>query len=81
MTDDVKALKDRIAELEANQTKIKNIKTEVDKNGILTIEIDLTKDFGKSKSGKTIVVASTGGFAPIPDWKEGFALNLNVVKK
>lgn len=27
----------------------------------LTIEIDLTQDFGKSKSGKTNIVATTGG--------------------
>ena len=27
----------------------------------LTIEVDLTKDFGHSKSGKTITIASTRG--------------------
>ena len=30
-------------------------------NGILTIQIDLSQDHGPSKSGKTIVVASTQG--------------------
>ena len=30
------------------------------------ITIDLTKDFGPSKSGKTIVVATTRGNVPIP---------------
>ena len=29
--------------------------------GKLIITIDTTKDFGPSKSGKTIIVASTGG--------------------
>ena len=31
------------------------------KDNILTIEIDLNKRFGKSKSGKTKIVASTEG--------------------
>ena len=42
-----------------------NIELKVDKNK-LTITIDLTKEFGRSKSGKTIVVASTLGNKSIP---------------
>lgn len=84
MKEDVESLKTRIAELEASQThpnRIKNVLTEVNKDGILIIEVDLNIEFQKSKTGKTTIVASTGGFIPIPDWQEGFAFNLNIVKK
>ncbi len=37
-----------------------NVKWEV-KDNKLIIEIDLTKEFGLSKSGKTITIASTRG--------------------
>jgi len=46
-------------------------------NGVLNIKIDLTKTFGFSKSGKTLVVASTDGFVPVAP---GIILNLNVNK-
>lgn len=48
---------------------------------ILTIKIDLKADHGPSKSGKTKVVASTGGFAQVPGAPPGFGLNLNVTRK
>ena len=32
----------------------------------LVIEIDLSKDFGPSASGKTVIVASTRGNAKVP---------------
>lgn len=58
---------------------MKNVKMTVDGDK-LTIEIDLTKDFGLSKTGKTSVVASTGGFAEV-DGKPGLKLNLNLNRK
>ncbi len=39
---------------------MQNLKWEV-KDNKLIIEIDLTKEFGLSKSGKTITIASTRG--------------------
>jgi predicted glycoside hydrolase/deacetylase ChbG (UPF0249 family) len=30
-------------------------------DGVLTIKVDLKKDFGLSKSGKTVIIASTEG--------------------
>lgn len=33
----------------------------------LTIEVDLSQDFGPSKSGKTIIIATTGGNVPAPN--------------
>jgi len=46
---------------------------------ILTITVDLTKEFGPSSSGKTIIIASTEGNATIPDREE--KVGLNVYKK
>ena len=52
-----------------------NVQIEVkDKKAIITI--DLNKEFGKSKSGKTIVVATTRGNVPIPG-AETFRIGLN----
>lgn len=45
----------------------------------LTIEIDLSKEVGLSKSGKTIIVAGTGGNADIPE-HDGFKVGVNVYK-
>jgi len=42
----------------------------------LLIEIDLSKDFGPSASGKTVIVASTRGNAPVPD-AEGTMIGVN----
>lgn len=42
----------------------------------LTITIDLTKEFGPSASGKTIIIASTEGNVTIPDRQEKVGLNV-----
>lgn len=47
----------------------------------LVIEVDLTKDFGPSSSGKTIQVASTCGNVPIAGPDGVVYLGLNVFKK
>lgn len=44
----------------AKQEHGNNVHAEI-KGNKLTLEIDLTKDFGKSKSGKTVSIASTKG--------------------
>lgn len=55
------------------------INTEMNLNGDkLTIEVDLSKEFGKSKSGKTIVIASTKGNKEIEN--TGCYIGLNVYK-
>ncbi|MFA6448903.1 MAG: hypothetical protein WCX65_05515 [bacterium] len=56
----------------------KNISITVD-GDIMKIEIDLAKDFGKSKSGKTLVVASSEGNVPVPD-HPNMRLGINVYK-
>lgn len=56
---------------------MKNIETSVDKN-ILTIKVDLTKTFGESSSGKSIIIGSSEGNQEIaPE----IYLGINVYKK
>jgi len=47
---------------------------------ILTIKVDLTKEFGPSSSGKTIIIASTEGNVSIPEQEEK-KIGLNVYRK
>jgi hypothetical protein len=54
---------------------MKNVELKVEEN-ILTIKIDLTKTFGPSSSGKTIIIASTEGNVTIPDREEKIGLNV-----
>jgi hypothetical protein len=58
---------------------MKNVEMSVDGN-ILTIKVDLTKDFGPSTSGKTIIIASSEGNQSIPG-KEAVKIGLNVYRK
>lgn len=55
-----------------------NVQIEVRDNKAV-ITIDLSKDFGASKSGKTIVVATTRGNVPIPG-AENIRLGINCYK-
>ena len=43
---------------------------------ILTIKVDLSKEFGPSSSGKSTIVASTGGNIAIPGREEKIGLNI-----
>ena len=54
---------------------MKNVEMSVDGN-ILTIKVDLSKEYGPSSSGKTIIVASTEGNVSIPDREEKLGLNV-----
>ena len=58
---------------------MKNVEMKLEGN-ILTIKVDLTKEFGPSSSGKTIIIASSEGNAAIPE-KEEIKIGLNVYKK
>ena len=58
---------------------MRNVDTEVSEDGTwLDIRIDLTKDFGPSQSGKTIIIASTDGNHVVAP---GIMLGLNLYKK
>jgi len=54
---------------------MKNVEMTVAGN-ILTIKVDLTKEFGPSASGKTTIIASTEGNVPILDRDEKVGLNV-----
>ena len=54
---------------------MKNVEMTVEQ-GILIIKVDLSKEFGPSSSGKTIIIASTEGNVSIPDREEKVGLNV-----
>jgi len=58
---------------------MKNVEMKLD-GDILTIKVDVTKEFGPSASGKTIIIASTEGNISIPD-KDNVKIGLNVYRK
>jgi hypothetical protein len=57
---------------------MKNVDLKVEGN-ILTIKVDLSKEYGPSSSGKTIIVSSTEGNVSVPERDE--KIGLNVYKK
>lgn len=54
---------------------MKNVEMSVE-GTVLTIKVDLSKEFGPSSTGKTIIVASTEGNVSIPDRQEKIGLNV-----
>jgi hypothetical protein len=54
---------------------MKNVQMTVAGN-VLTITVDLTKEFGPSSSGKTIIIASTEGNVAVPERDEKIGLNV-----
>ena len=56
---------------------MKNIELEV-KGNILTVKVDLSKTFGASASGKSIIIASTEGNQAVAP---GIVAGINVYKK
>lgn len=58
---------------------MKNVEMKLEGN-ILTIKVDLTKEYGLSGSGKTIIIASTEGNVSIEGAEEK-KIGLNIYKK
>ncbi|MCE5337468.1 MAG: hypothetical protein LLF90_02125 [Methanomicrobiaceae archaeon] len=58
---------------------MKNIDMAIEGN-VLTIRVDLGKDFGESKSGKSITIASTEGNIAVPGHEE-IKIGLNIYRK
>ena len=56
---------------------MKNLEFKVE-GSILTVKIDLTKTFGASKTGKSIIIASSEGNQPVAP---GIVAGINVYKK
>ena len=47
---------------------------------ILTMTIDLSKDFGKSASGKSTIIATSKGNVQIPGAANGAKMGLNIYR-
>jgi hypothetical protein len=60
---------------EEEDTIMKNVEMTVE-GTLLTIKVDLSKEFGPSSSGKTIIIASTEGNVTIPNREEKVGLNV-----
>jgi hypothetical protein len=58
---------------------MKNVEMSVH-NHVLTITVDLTKDYGRSSSGKTLIIATTEGNVGVPE-QEHVKVGLNIYKK
>ncbi len=58
---------------------MKNVEMKLE-GDILTIKVDVTKEFGPSSSGKTIIIASTEGNISVPE-KDDVKIGLNVYRK
>ena len=54
---------------------MKNVEMSVE-GTVLTIKVDLSKEFGPSSTGKTSIVASTERNVSIPDRQENIGLNV-----
>ena len=54
---------------------MKNIEMTVE-GETLIIKVDLSKDFGPSKSGKSVIIASTEGNVSVPERGEKIGLNV-----
>ena len=58
---------------------MKNCEMEL-KGNILTITVDISKEFGVSSSGKSVIIGSTEGNVSLPD-KEDIKIGVNVYRK
>ena len=54
---------------------MKNIEMSIE-GSVLTIRVDLSKEFGPSSTGKTIIIASTEGNVAVPNRQEKIGLNV-----
>lgn len=54
---------------------MKNIEMKVE-GTTLTIKVDLSKEYGQSSSGKSIIIASTEGNVSVPEREEKIGLNI-----
>lgn len=57
-----------------------NMETEVSKDGILTIRVDLNQEYGRSASGKTTIIASSKGNVLL-DGAGGAVVGLNIYRR
>jgi len=60
---------------------MKNIKMSIFPDKILTIQIDLSQEYGQSASGKSVIIASTEGNQPLDGEYDNVRIGINVYKK
>lgn len=65
--------------MQRSEIPMKNCEMKLD-GTILTITVDISKEFGKSASGKSIIISSTEGSVSIPE-KEDIKIGLNIYRK
>lgn len=58
---------------------MKNCEMKLD-GKILTITVDISKEYGVSSSGKSIIISSTEGNVSIPE-KDDIKIGLNIYRK
>lgn len=58
---------------------MKNVEMKLD-GDILTITVDISKEFGLSSSGKSVIIASTEGNQSV-EGREEVKIGLNIYKK
>ncbi|MBN1519500.1 MAG: hypothetical protein JW923_05350 [Spirochaetales bacterium] len=58
---------------------MKNVDMKLEGN-ILTIKVDISKEYGKSTSGKSLIIASTEGNVSV-EGKEEVKVGLNIYRK
>ena len=58
---------------------MKNCEMKLNGN-ILTITVDISKEFGTSSSGKSVIISSTEGNVSVPG-KEEVKIGLNIYRK
>lgn len=46
-------------------------------NDVLTIQINLTQEYGLSSSGKNVIIASTGGNKNLAGMPDGYKIGIN----
>jgi hypothetical protein len=68
-----------IHQLILQENPMKNVEMKLNGN-ILTITVDLSKEFGKSTSGKSVIIGSTEGNVSV-EGKEDVKVGLNVYRK
>lgn len=71
----IEAAQAKKAPATARRIGMKNAEMSVEGN-ILTVTVDLSKEFGPSKSGKTIIIASSEGNKSVPGRAEKIGLNV-----
>jgi len=54
---------------------MKNVEMNIE-GSVLTVRVDLSKEFGPSSTGKTVIIASTEGNVTIPNRQEKVGLNV-----